>query len=80
MPFIFKIGLLFYNLYKHYFIRAINSSYPFHFEHLSFLFGHKEREEREERKPIGFDTTFTDEDKAKAQARENARLKANKKR
>lgn len=64
LPFIIKSIYILYILYRQYFALAVNSKYPIHFKQLSFLF-RRSSSEREERKPIGFDTSFTEEDKLK---------------
>ena len=70
LPFIVKIIYMSFVLYKHYFFTAINSSYPLPHKFLSFLWKGKDNEE-EQPKRIGFDTSFTEEDKQRLEARRN---------
>lgn len=68
LPFLVKIIYMSYFLYKHYFFSMINSKFPIPHKFLSKL---KKNEDDEEPQPrrIGFDTTFTEEDKQKLEAR-----------
>jgi hypothetical protein len=68
LPFLVKLIYMSYILYKHYFFSAINSKYPIPHKFLSKL---RKGEEEEEQQPkrIGFDTSFTEEDKQRLEAR-----------
>jgi len=67
LPFIVKLTVMSYLVYKHYFISMANSKFPIGFKQLFNLL-HGDRKHREEeggRRPIGFDTTFTEQDKVR---------------
>lgn len=62
LPFIVKVVIMCYLIYKHYFINMANSKYPISFEMLYNILrnpnSQPQQREETERKPMGFAGTF----------------------
>jgi hypothetical protein len=67
LPFLVKLCYMSFILYRHYFFGALNSEYPIPHQFLSKL--KKEETVEQQVKKIGFDVSFTEEDKQKLEAR-----------
>jgi hypothetical protein len=68
LPFLVKLCYMLFILYCHYFFGALNSKYLIPSQFFSDL--KKQEPEEQQHKRIGFDISFTEEDKQKLEARE----------
>jgi alpha-N-acetylglucosamine transferase len=68
LPFLVKLCYMLFILYRHYFFGVLNSKYLISHQFLSKM--KKEEPGEQQGKRIGFDISFTEEDKQKLEARE----------